>query len=511
MSDHDDTIRRLFKGGGLLLVGLVVQLAISFLGKLIIARGLSIDDFGGVALGMAMASIVSTILILGLNEGVARNLPRQNTDADRRGVVFSALAMTVPLAILTGGAVVVGAPLIASLFNSPGIAPVLRIFGLVIPLTVTFRLVLATVQGQQRSAPKVVIENLARPITRLTALGVVILLGVSAVRVAWAYFLGWFVPVLIGLAYLYRSTNLFAVGTPRSRKYRELLRFSAPLLLSAALTMVFSDLDTAILGYFSSTPAPVGIYNVAYPLASLLNTALLAFGFIFMPTISELHAEGASDRIRRMYSVVTKWIFVVTFPVFIVLVFFPVRTISLTFGAKYASGGAALSVLAVGFFVNAVMGMNRETILSLGATKVKMYSDAGAAALNFCLNIALIPSLGPLGAAIATTTTYICLNGTISAYLYRRTRIVPFGPTLLRSAVVGTLSFLLVYTVIRVAFTPSVPVLIIGYLIFLLVYGVAVVRLGGISEEEVMLIQSIEERFDVDLELGKRLVRQLMP
>ena len=72
MSEYDDTIRKLFKGGGILLVGLVVQLGLSFLGKLIVARGLSVGDYGGVALGMAVASISSTIIVLGLNEGIAR-------------------------------------------------------------------------------------------------------------------------------------------------------------------------------------------------------------------------------------------------------------------------------------------------------------------------------------------------------------------------------------------------------------------------------------------------------
>jgi O-antigen/teichoic acid export membrane protein len=211
-----------------------------------------------------------------------------------------------------------------------------------------------------------------------------------------------------------------------------------------------------------------------------------------------------------MYGVISKWIFIVTFPVFLVLAFFPTQAISLTFGTKYASGNTALSVLTIGFFVNAIMGMNSESLISIGATKVKLYTDAGTAAVNFALNIVLIPPFGPLGAAIATSAAFILRNVVISAYLYRETGIVPFGRGLIRTTLVGGFCFAVAYFVIQFVFTPTIPIMAIGYAAFLILYAITIVRVGGIEKEEVMIVKSIEERFEVDLEPGKRIIRGIM-
>lgn len=511
MVDTDDSIRTLFKGGGVVLVGLVLQLGISFLSKLIIARELSVVDFGAIGLGTTVAALTSTLVLLGMQEGIGRFLPRFDDPADRRGVLLSGFTMTVPLGLLAGAAIFLTAPFLASvLFNSPEIAPVLRVFGLIVPLMVVFHMVISTVQGKQESGPKVVLENIAKPVSRFLMVLAVIAIGISSVRIAWAYFIAWAVPVVLGVGYLYYKTNLFERSTPAVLRRREMLQFSLPLLISAGFGFILSDLDTLLLGYFSSTPAPVGVYSVIYPLATLLNTAMVAFNFVFMPVISELHAEGQWAEIRRIYVTVTKWIFMVTFPVFLVLFLFPKRVISLTFGAKYVGGSLALSVLALGLFVSAVLGVNRQALISFGDTRVKMYLDGGAAGFNALLNILLIPPYGVLGAAVATAGTFILLNIVASVHLYRTEGIFPVSTSFFRPGVVGGVSFGLVYVVIREYFSTRPVVLVIGFGMFLVVYVLAILRFGGIEEEEVMLVQSFEEKFGIDLEPIKRLARRVM-
>lgn len=511
MSGYADSVRQLFKGGSVLLVGLVFQLGISFFGKLIIARELSLSEFGGVALGMTMASVVAAVCLLGMAEGVSRFLPRYKEPADRRGILVSAFTLALPVGVVVGTLLFVASPVIASeLFNSPEVTPILEVFALVVPLFVAHRLIISTIQGNQQSLPKVLIDNILQPLTRFLTIGVVIVIGISSVRIAWAYFAGWAVPVVIGLAYMIRHTSLFKFGSATETRRREMLKFSIPLLFSAALTLVFNDLDTLFLGYFSESPAPVGVYNAVYPLGNLLTTALVAFSFIFMPVISELHENDDIDQVRRMFQVVTKWIFIATLPVFLVLAAFPRRIILLTFGAKYVSGEAALAVLASGFFIHAVFGLNQQTVVSLGETKVKMYADFGAATTNLILNLLLIPQFGPLGAAVATSVTFIGMNIALTTYLYRRVGIVPFNAAILTPAAVGIGSFAVVYAVIRTTLSPTVPVMVAGFSVFVAIYWIAILRFGGIEEEEVIIIDSIEERLGVDFEPIKRVARFFM-
>lgn len=511
VSDQDNYIRQVFSQGSILFVGLVFQLGISFFAKLIVARELTLSDFGGVALGMTTASVVGTVALLGLQEGIGRYLPRYDTDADRRGVLVSGFSISAPTGLLAGGLLFVLVPMLTdTVFNSPEIAPTIRVFSLIVPLVVVHRLIISTTQGNQQAAPKVILENLLRPTSRFLAIGAVIIVGVSSVRIAWAYVVGWTIPAAVGLVYLYRETNLFDFGSPTDTKRREMLHFSIPLLLSSTLAMMFSDLDTLLLGYFTAATDSVGIYDAIYSLGELLMTGIIAFGFVFMPIISEFHADDKMDQARRIYQVVTKWVVIATFPVFLVLVTFPERVISLTFGAKYAGGAAALSILATGFFIHAIFGLNRETIVSIGKPRIKMAVDFGGAAVNLLLNLVLIPTYGPLGAATATTITFFAMNVVLSTYLYRHSRIVPFAAATLRPVAVSGLVFILAHSIISNYFMSTIPVLFVGFATFCLVYAVAIFRFGGIQEEEVLIINSVEEYFGVDLDLAKRLARRLM-
>lgn len=503
----DDSVRTLFKSGGFLLFGFVLELGLSFLAKLIVARELSVGDFGSIALAMTIATFGATMVQIGLQNSIARYLPRYDTPADRRGVLVTVYGIVVPLGAGVGLALALGAPLLANqFFDLAANTRVLQIFGGVLFLMVVTRLVISTAQGMKRSGPKVVLENVVRPLSQFAAVAVVLYVGVTATRVAWAYVVGWLVPATIGAVYVVIKTPLFDRSTPANTRPRELLRFSVPLLLTSTLALVFADIDKLMLGYFG-TSANVGVYDVVYSLGKLLMTGLLAFSFVFMPVVSELHVDNNHEELRRLYQVVTKWIIVVTVPVFLMMALFPDTLISATFGTKYTAGSSTLRVLAVGFSIHAVAGLNSDTLVSFGETRVLLYVNATAALVNVGLNLVLIPLFGPLGAGISTTATYLALNGLISAYLYRSAGIVPFNHAVTRPVAVAVVLVGVLYAATRLVVSPTPLVLVAFFCTFAVAYAIILLRYGAIESEEVMLVKSIEERFGVDLSPFKRVAQ----
>lgn len=512
MSDLNDSVRSLFKGGGILLFGLIIQLGLSFIGQVVIARQLNIADYGTIALASTVAATASTIALLGIDQGLGRFLPRYENSTDRRGVLISSYSVAVPLGLLFGGVLFFTAPFTArELFGSSELIPTLRVFAVVTPFMVTHQLVMSTVQGQQQTVPKVIIENVSRPITRIVGIIIVILLfGASAFKISLAYLVGWLMPVVLGLIYIYYSTDIFDRTVGAATKYKELLTFSFPLLLTGVLTSVFNDLDTLLLGYFIPGTEDVALYNVVYPLANLLITAMSAFGFIFLPIISGLHSEGNYDGLNRMYQVVTKWVFVVTLPVFLVMFTFPSQLISLTYGAKYAYGSHILSILVIGFFIHTIAGMNSQVTSSIGRPKLLMYVNGIAAVMNTILNVLLIPEYGPTGAAIATSVAYILLNVVLSLILYRSEGLFPLTRSMIRPGVIGILVFIIIRFSTGYIFNPGPVVMVVSFILFLSVYGVSILRFGGIEEEELIIFESIEEQLGADLGPLRRLANRLM-
>jgi O-antigen/teichoic acid export membrane protein len=500
----NDSLRTLFKSGVFLLVGFVLQLGLSFLGKVLIARALSQSDFGTIALGFTLSTFAVTGITLGLPQAVTRYLPRYDTVEDKRGVLVTAFVVVVPAAVGMSLAVVLAAPYLATaVFETPDAVPVFRVFGLCVFLMAMKRLTIGTVRGMKQSAPKVLIENIATPLTRLVAVGVVITVGGTVIDFAWAYFVGWLVAAVLGSVYVFRWTPLFDFSVAARRRYRELASFSLPLLVTAVLALIFGNIDKLMLGFFR-TPSEVGVYDVAYSLGKLLTTGLMAFNFVFLPIISEYHSDGRLTELRQLYLVVTKWVAVVTLPVFLLMLLFPNQLVGLTFGPKYSSGSLALRVLALGFFLHASAGLNRETLISIGHTRFLLYTSLFAAALNVTLNLLLIPTIGPLGAAIATTVTFLALNAIVSGYLFRSERVRPLDASVAKPLVVTLLAASLLYLGLGPLTTAPLSKLVVFVIVFAPVYTVVLFRFGAVQSEEVMILNSVEERFGIDLDLIKR-------
>lgn len=506
MLTDNSIIRRLFKSGLLLFLGLVLELAISFLAKVLIARLLGPPAYGVATIGITTLSFASTILLLGMNTGVGRFLPRFEDDADRKGVIVSALQLVGAVSVAVAVVVFVFAdPIATRLLGAPEATGVLRVAAVGIPFAALMKLSIGVVQGLQRALPKVLIRNIGQPLVRFGLVVGALYFGLGATGIVGAYAATFGVAGLAGLYYVLTRTSLRSSVTPRLQR-RELVVFSAPLMLTATMIMVLSYFDIFILSYFRSS-SEVGTYNVVYPLAELLTATLSAFSFIVMPVLSELHAEDRFGEMDRTYTVITKWIFMTTLPATLVLVLFPSAAIRLTFGAEYAAGAVPLSVLALGFLTHAVAGPNVNTLTAIGETRLIMWDNLLAGATNIVLNIALIPQYGILGAAVATAVSYGGLNVLYSAQVYRETGIHPLSPALLKPGVAGVASMLVIYVVVTRYLTRTAPVLVGMAVVFVGIYGIAILALGGIEEEEVMLVLSFEERFGVTLGPLKRLAK----
>lgn len=502
-------LQTLFAGGVVVFLGKLVGLGVSFVSVVVIGRLLGPDGYGVIALGATLMTTTSTLVLLGMHNGIGRYLPRHDDIAHRRGILVSAFQIVVPTAVVAGAAVALFAePIAVRFFDAPRLTSVLPIFGIAIPIVAIAKLSVGGIQGLQLSTPKVYIENLTAHGARFVLAVVVLLAGYRTIGIAWAYLFGHAAAAALGVYYLKRHTALFSqVETVLMR--RELLTFSAPLVVSSVMANVLADIDTFLLGYFATT-TDVGVYNVIYPLATMLTAVLTSFGFILMPVISELHANDQQPAMKRTYQIVTKWIFTVSFALFVLLFFFPDVAIRFTFGRNYLVGTSALSILAAGFFTHAIAGPNYKALTSIGETKLLMYDNVAAAVGNIALNLVLIPRYSFVGAAVATTVSYVALNFAYSVQLYRRTGIHPISAGLLRPAlaitpIVGGLG--LVVTMIRQVTFSQFVVLFGG---FLVCYGVVFVRFGGIESEEIMLVSHAESRFGVDLDPLKSAARWLM-
>lgn len=413
----------LLKGGSFILITLGLGLALSFLVKLVLARFLGRVEYGSIILGISILTAGNTVVVVGLDRGVGRYLPRYDDVASKRGVIVSALQIAMPFSFVVGLVIALLAGAIAThIFHDPSITPVLRVFGATIPLSVFVSLFLGTVQGLKKSLPKA-IANLLLPLSQLVLIVLIMFLGFGVIVASLAYAASYALMCVAGLYYLVRYTPLLERVKPK-KQHRELLLFSLPLMVSYITVNMFSNIDMFMLGYFSSTGI-VGVYSAMYSLSTLLQLGLVSFGYLYMPTISDLHARGELEEMWDKYNVVTVWIAATTAPVFLVFILVPDVVIRYTFGPEYVAGILALVVLASGYMANVFLGPNMRTLVSIGETRAIMYNNVFVATVNVALNLVLIPRYSFLGAAAATTASYLVMNVLYSYVLFKTTGIYP--------------------------------------------------------------------------------------
>jgi len=142
------------------------------------------------------------------------------------------------------------------------------------------------------------------------------------------------------------------------------------------------------------------------------------------PTISQMYTKGEKERLQRMISKSILAVMVFALPVALVLILGGKWILPFVFGQEYVPAYLPLVILCMGQLLNACMGSVGLILNMAGLERITAKGVAIAAIINIVLNAVLIPFLGTIGAAIATSITLMIWNFLLFIWLYRETGIV---------------------------------------------------------------------------------------
>ena len=190
---------------------------------------------------------------------------------------------------------------------------------------------------------------------------------------------------------------------------REIFTFSVPLLTSD-LAMVLRGSLTVVLIQVLSTTAQVAEFRAVMPVAIQNLFVATSFRFIFTPGAARHYARGDRVALNDLYWQTAAWIAILAFPLFALCIGFPEPLAVLLFGEQYRASGLILGILCLGYYVNGSMGFNALTLRVFNRVRFLALTDLSTAALNLVLAVVLIQRFGAVGAAVATSATFILQN-----------------------------------------------------------------------------------------------------
>ena len=510
----NQSLQKIAKGTGIIFIGTIIGMLLGFIGRIILVRYTTQTEYGIYCLALVVISIFVTISTLGLSEGSTRYIAYfrgKNEEGKVRGVISSSIKIALVASISLATISFFTSDFISTgIFHTLELSTPLKIFSIAIPFTVLINVFIAIFRGFDRVDAQVYFNNILRPVLYLLFLIAVVSFGLSFLGVVYAYVLSIATTCVVFVIYLMKKYPLSirsgsSVTNPMTK---ELLFFSVPLLAVSMLWMVMSWTDTLMLGYFK-TPDVVGVYNAALPLAGLLSMTLSSMNFIYIPIISQLYSKNLINELKRSYIILTKWIFLMTLPIFFVLFLFPDVVLNLLFGSRYLGASVALQVLAFGFFLNISLGFTGNTLLVLGKSKFLMLSSLISAIINIILNMVLIPPMGIIGASIASAFSLIVVKILNLIKLYRFFELHPFVKNYLKITGLFVM-FLFVFYILRNLVIMSFWMFMALFSMFLVAYVLSVLFTKSFDEEDIMILLTIEKRLGIDLAPIKRILKRFV-
>lgn len=206
----------------------------------------------------------------------------------------------------------------------------------------------------------------------------------------------------------------------RPYQWRRHLRPVLVFFAMSCATTVYTSLDEVMLG-FMCTDSVVGHYHAAVRIKTILVSIVTALGTVLLPRASYYIQNKAFAEFDRITRKAINFVCLVAIPLVVYFILFAREGILLLSGPDFMPAIPAMqvimpTVLLIG--LTNVLGI--QILVPLGGEKVVLRSEIAGAVVDLLINLALIPSMGAVGAAIGTLVAEVTVLAVQYAALRER-------------------------------------------------------------------------------------------
>ena len=234
-----------------------------------------------------------------------------------------------------------------------------------------------------------------------------------------------FSTLITSLLMIVVERKIWKLGGKKKIEKKELLNFSAPLVLTLALTWVFGSSDKITIKIFSNLKE-LGLYSGAFRIVSVISVIQTGFTSFWTPFIYERYSKNPDDLVfyKKANDYLSLIFFLIGFSILATR-----NIIIILLGEKYYN---SLFIVPMLIFVPIMYLISETTMMGIGfkkKSKYFLYISIIVAIFNIIGNILLVPKYGAKGAAISTGISYIIF---FSLRTYFSLKLINFGFNLKR-------------------------------------------------------------------------------
>lgn len=403
----------------------VLNMFLGFISSIVVARLLGVEEFGIYTYVLSWMVLTSVVAKMGLPELAVREVARAS-DNEPLITQFLRLSCTVivliSLAILSLYGIFV-------LYIQEGILSYMLSCILVGTLIIPFFSMSSLLSGALRALHKIFQSQfpdfIIRPIIFLFCMvlaGQYMGDGLDAKMSLLLYLL---VSVIVFFVYLYPLKRYIALTLniyEFEGRNKNWMKGGVKFLLMGGALVIISQTDRIMLGLLGDI-GDVGVYSVAFLIASFAGFPIVALSMSLAPIVVDLTETGDYLRLESIVLKSTKLAFWGAVIIAVVLASAS-KTILSLYGDGFAHAEVVLLMHLVGQLLFVAMGPAAIIMNMIGMEMEVTYVVAISAVVNVLLNYTLIPMYGMEGAAMATILSVALWSGSLMIILYTKKKFV---------------------------------------------------------------------------------------
>jgi len=383
---------------------------IGYLIRIILARNLSVEDYGLYFAVFAFVSFVLFFRDFGLGSALIKYIAEYRVKSQHPEIktsIYSVFYSLLAFSLIYGLLLFFGAPYISTYYFKDERALLLLYFFIAYILFSALTIFLKSIfQGFQKIKTFSMVE-VVRMIFVLILILIFLKLDYNIYSPIFAQVISWILVFLMFLPFFFKTFPYFKYRTKNLLSItKNLYSFGFAVTFTQIGSKIISRADTLMLTYFTSL-TDVGIYNVVLPSALLFLFFGTSISTILYPMVSELWAKKDKKRLSEGIQLVYKYTFIIAIPLFLAFFAFSQVFIRLMFGEGYIGGVLTFQILLLGILFYLVAGINNNILAGIGKPKIVTKIILLTAGINIILNLIMIPLFGISGAGIATSFSYV--------------------------------------------------------------------------------------------------------
>jgi stage V sporulation protein B len=389
---------------GFIFISSIVNLLFGFVIMVVLGRHLGAGDLGLFRMAGTIYGIATLFSFIGIPSAIIKFVAESIGDRKKLNLIISAGMITsIILGVVSSLLFYFLSGIFESIFNMPGLSDLLKIYSPIFPFAIMNAVLLGILNGL-REMKKFAISLIIQSI---------LLLVISVPLIYWGFGAGGAV-IGVVLSSVGMWLNLMWI----SRVYfkftfdeyvqitKKMLQFGVKVFAAGSINLINNQIDILLIGFYL-TSTDLGYYSVAIGLSSFFWMIPLAVQKNTYPATSLYWHQKDHFALNNMLNKSMKYCTVILVLIGLGLGFFSQEIIILLYHKEnFISAVLPLQILLIG---TVIRGSTYQPIggslTGIGRPGIDMKTIAIITIINITLDIILLPRIGIIGAAIATSVS----------------------------------------------------------------------------------------------------------